>query len=216
MKLYPSLPSPPKLSHPTSLSTHVRSIVDSLRSPDSPVEYVLLNRDHNDSPRAVSWLQPQADTPTGVSSSLELCTTHGRFADQTHFTRAGWYREHVLTACAEEARTCMEHQLHALHGGSALSALDGATYLYGGVDAPSTLRDLVHGTMVPTVSLALHGLAAFEPLVGSSATEPHWEPHPWSVVMWDAETGDATYALNYEAGDASRRAVAIALPREGG
>jgi hypothetical protein len=120
----------------------------------------------------------------------------------------------------------MEHQLHELHGALTHEGgegkghdrgmrrgnpLDGATFLYGGVDAPSSLHDLVHGSMVPTASLHLHRLAEFEPL-SNVAASPHWRPHPWSVVLWDEVTGKAKCALNYEAGDASRPAIAIAIP----
>ena len=218
------------LADPFAFSASVPVLSSALRSRDSPVEYVLLNRDYNNAPRSRAWLSPSpvslqfgGESGAGDEAMLELCSTGGRFADQTHFVRAGWYRKEVLGACNENDRTCMEHQLHALHGGEG-NNLDGATYLYGGEDEPPCLHDLVHGSMIPTDLLphlfqtastetSVMPAVSFEPLAETAAL-PQWKPHPWSVIIWDADTGAPSGALNYDNGDASRPAAAILLPSD--
>jgi len=128
------------LASPSRLSQQVKAVTATLRDPQSPVQYVLLNRDCNDAPRSVSWLRPEpvvADETAAAASVeaieaarpemryknvgmetdkgvLKLCSTGGRFSDQAHFANVGWYRKAVLHACGNR-RTCMEHALHAGH-----------------------------------------------------------------------------------------------------
>jgi hypothetical protein len=196
----------------TTIREDTPLIVESLSSGDSAAQYVLLNRDSNDAPRSAEWLCPQ-EADDDINLPFEACFT--RFSDQTHFTRVSWYREFVLGACTEGERTCMEHQLNALHGGAGAgegSPLDGSMLMYGGMKARPVLHDLVHGSMVRTDSRLLDGFAGFEPL-GDAAASSSWTPHEFSVVVWDPATGRAKGALNYADGDASRPAAAIALPK---
>jgi hypothetical protein len=52
-----------KISDPASLSSDVPHLVEAISSRSSPVEYVLLNRDHNNAPRSTEWLCPE---PAGL------------------------------------------------------------------------------------------------------------------------------------------------------
>eukprot|EP00613_Pedinella_sp_CCMP2098_P040863 CAMPEP_0171779716 /NCGR_PEP_ID=MMETSP0991-20121206/59174_1 /TAXON_ID=483369 /ORGANISM="non described non described, Strain CCMP2098" /LENGTH=335 /DNA_ID=CAMNT_0012386937 /DNA_START=64 /DNA_END=1072 /DNA_ORIENTATION=+ len=61
------------LASPSRLSQQVKAVTATLRDPQSPVQYVLLNRDCNDAPRSVSWLRPEpvvADE-TAAAASVE-------------------------------------------------------------------------------------------------------------------------------------------------
>mmetsp|Transcript_24993 Transcript_24993/g.56250 ORF Transcript_24993/g.56250 Transcript_24993/m.56250 type:complete len:410 (+) Transcript_24993:100-1329(+) len=215
------------------------ALAKALADPADPVEYVLLNRDVNGSPRSIGWLAP---TPTNFdggpsSSQIKLSSTAGRFADQTHMTRVGWYREAVLARCGR-ARTCMEHALHAFHGGStghgsedgaAWLSMEGSTFLLGSPeDEFWAVQDLVHGSMVSSLkALELLGYPpssdpthVFEKLGPPSKVEEstdvsgvQWRPHDWAVVLWDSSTREAKAALSYPDGDASVPADGIALPR---
>ena len=217
------------LADPALLDDRLPGIANALCKSSSNVKYILLNRDSNNAPRTVTWLQPQQLEPSVAAvlqPPLEILSIGGRFSDQTHFAHVGWYRKAVLGPCAGR-KTCMEHVLHEHHGGSVLKGqvaatgssgnrtftLDGSTYLLGAAEGSPMIRDLVHGSMVPTASLeaALGRSPVFKPLAAATSGAL-WHPHPFSVVMWDAASGKARGALNYAEGDASKPAQAIFLP----
>jgi len=113
-------------------------VAAALRDKESPVDYVLLDRDADGSPRFAHWF---GDAPRADGWLRDL---RGGFSDQAHFATAGWYRRHVLPAVGD-AKTCMEHVLHAAPvGAGGAPKLSGGTYALAG--GPHVL-DLVHGTV---------------------------------------------------------------------
>lgn len=113
-------------------------VAAALRDRESPVDYVLLDRDADGSPRFAHWF---GDAPRADGWLRDL---RGGFSDQAHFATAGWYRRHVLPAVGD-AKTCMEHVLHAAPvGAGGAPKLSGGTYALAG--GPHVL-DLVHGTV---------------------------------------------------------------------
>lgn len=162
-------------------SLPVDTICDRIRD-RGPTRYVLLQRDAPDSPRSTQFF--------GNSGSRDLfLDLNGGFSDQSHFTRVGWYREHVLAKCD---RTCMEHVVgfgkNRLPSGSTVSLVE------------RRVDDLVHGSMIPGAELRryLGDFGKWYPVGGGPYRETEWP-----VVHFNAR-GLPLGAVAHPEDDASR------------